>query len=39
MRCRIDGAARLYGALLGRQRIERAARITSKSDVAQQKPQ
>jgi hypothetical protein len=39
MSCRIDGAMRLSGALLGRQRIERATRITSKSDVAQQKPQ
>jgi hypothetical protein len=39
MRCRLEGAMRLREALLGRQRIERAARITSKSDVAQQKPQ
>jgi len=39
MRCKVDGAMRLRGALVCRQRIERAARITSKSDVSQQKPQ
>jgi hypothetical protein len=39
MCCTIDFAMRVSGALLGRQRVERATRITSKSDVAQQKPQ
>jgi hypothetical protein len=39
MTCRLEGAMRLTGAIPRRRRIERALKITSSSEVGEQKPQ